>query len=109
MKYSEQIDAWQVNLSSLTFRCVELLSCLSVSQLLRRSGRTFSGSPGRLVAKLAADPEHSTERSINLVRVDLGISRKVRIAKRGPETKREGVDLPQDRRPCFYLSSPMEN
>src|SRR6266542_251683 len=24
-------------------------------------------------------------------------------------TKREGADLPQDQRPCLYLSSPMEN
>jgi len=25
------------------------------------------------------------------------------------KTKREGADLPQDQRPCLYLSSPMEN
>ena len=33
----------------------------------------------------------------------------VEFGREGGKTKREGVDLPQDRRPCFYLSSPKEN
>jgi hypothetical protein len=33
----------------------------------------------------------------------------VRCGSSGVNKKTMGADLPQDRRPCLYLSSPMEN